>query len=173
MIVLLLFAGHETTTNLIGNGMAHLMGQRDQWSRLCGDPAVIGTAVEELLRFDAPVQSTYRIAKVHTTLSGLDVKPGAIVLMLIGAANRDPNAFESPDRLDLGRTPNRYLSFIVGQRFCLGASLARLGRIAFAGLARRWPDICLIGDELEWDPGYILRGLKRLPVRPRSESLGA
>jgi hypothetical protein len=168
MFVVLLFAGHETTTNLIGNGMAHLMSHPDQWRRLLDDPGLAGSAVEELLRFDAPIQSTYRIAKVSTEVGGVEISPGEIVLVLIGAANHDPAVFQTPGRLDVGRTPNRHLSFIVGQRFCLGASLARLeGRIAFTSLSQRWPDIAPVSDELDWSPGYILRGLKQLLVRPR------
>jgi len=165
MFVVLLFAGHETTTNLIGNGMLAMLRRREHWERLCADPDLAPTAVEELLRWDAPVQGTMRIARTELEIGGVEVRPDDLVLLLIGAANRDADAFERPDELDLARDPNRHLSFAVGQRFCLGASLARLeGRIAFASLARSYPDVALATEEAEWHPSFVLRGLTRLPV---------
>jgi cytochrome P450 len=166
MFIVLLFAGHETTTNLIGNGTLALQRQRDQWQRLCASPELVDTAVEELLRYDAPVQATYRVANTEVEIAGVEVQPGDVTLLLIGAANHDESAFPEAARLDVGRAGNRHLSFIVGQRFCLGASLARLeGRIAFTELTKRFPDMELVSDEVTWTPGFVLRGLDGLPVR--------
>jgi cytochrome P450 len=164
--VVLLFAGHETTTNLIGNGVIALMDQREQWELLCRRPELVGSAVEELLRYDAPVQYTPRLPVVDVEIAGVDIPAGQTLLMLIASANRDPAAFPEPDRLDITRADNRHLSLLVGIRFCLGASLARLeGRVAFEELARRHPDMELTGGEREWNGNPMLRGVRRLPVR--------
>jgi cytochrome P450 len=164
--VVLLFAGHETTTNLIGNGTLALMRDREQWELLCREPQLIDAAVEELLRYDTPVQYTPRLPVVDVEIAGTQIPAGQTLLMLIASANRDPQAFEDPDRLDITRSVNRHLSLLVGIRFCLGASLARLeGRIAFTELSQRYPALELVGDELEWSRNPMLRGVKRLPVR--------
>jgi hypothetical protein len=166
MFVVLLFAGHETTTNLIGNGLIALMRQRDQWTLLCERPDLAETAVEELLRYDAPIQYTARVPVVDADIGGAPIRSGHTLLLLIGSANRDPGAFDEPDRVDITRPGNRHLSLLLGIHFCLGASLARLeGKIAFTELARRFPGLELAADEFEWNGNPMLRGVKRLPVR--------
>ncbi len=164
--VLLLVAGHETTTNLIGNGMLALLCHRDQMQRLKDNPALIENAVEEMLRYDSPVQGTSRIAKVDLELDGRPIKAGQHISLMIGAANRDPAQFSEPDRFDIERRGVRHLSFSHGPHFCLGAQLARLeGRIAIDTLIRRIPDMQLASETLEWRDNYTLRGLKALLVR--------
>jgi cytochrome P450 len=166
MFVVLLFAGHETTTNLIGNGVLALMRRREQWELLCRNPHLVETAVDELLRYDAPVQYTARLPVVDVVVAGTPIRAGQTLLLLIGSANRDPNAFARPDELDITRANNRHLSLLVGIHFCLGASLARLeGRIAFTELTQRYPNLELAADGFEWNPNPMLRGVKRLPVR--------
>jgi cytochrome P450 len=165
MFVVLLFAGHETTTNLIGNGVVALMRQREQWELLCRSPELLESAVEELLRYDAPVQYTSRLPMVDVEIAGIHVPAGQTLLMLIASANRDTRVFERPDRVDISRQGNRHLSLLVGIRFCLGASLARLeGRVAFGELSRRFPAMELAEEQLEWSRSPLLRGVQRLPV---------
>ncbi len=169
MFVVLLFAGHETTTSLIGNGVIALMRQRDQWELLRRRPDLAETAVEELLRFDAPVQYTARVPVCDAEIGGVPIEAGNTVLNLIGSANRDDRVFEAPDRIDITRPSNRHLSLLLGIHFCLGASLARLeGRIAFAELTRRFPNLELAVEPdaaLAWNANPMLRGVRRLPVR--------
>jgi cytochrome P450 len=166
MFVVLLFAGHETTTNLIGNGLVGLMRQRDQWELMCRRPELMETAVEELLRYDAPVQYTARVPIVDAEVGGVPVAAGQTALLLIGSANRDPRVFPDPDRIDITRAGNRHLSLLVGIHFCLGASLARLeGKIAFSALSRRFPECELVESELPWNGNPMLRGVRELPVR--------
>jgi cytochrome P450 len=166
MFVVLLFAGHETTTSLIGNGLVALMRQRDQWELLCRRPELVETAVEELLRYDAPVQYTARVPVVDAEVGGVPIRAGQTLLMLIGSANRDPRAFREPDRIDITRPGNRHLSLLLGIHFCLGASLARLeGTIAFTALARGFPQCELVEDELQWNDNPMLRGVRELRVR--------
>ncbi len=165
MCILLLVAGHETTVNLISNGMLALLRNRDQMQRLRGDPSLIRTTVEELLRYDSPVQLTGRIPLQDLEIGGKRIAKGQEVVALTGAANRDPAQFPDPDRLDLGRTDNRHFAFGAGIHFCLGAPLARVeGQIAIATLVRRMPKIELASDEMEWRETVTLRGLARLPV---------
>ena len=162
---LLLLAGHETTTNLIGNGMLALMCERDEWARLCADPALVDPAVEELLRFDPPVQATVRSAAEDVELGGQTIEAGSLVMVNIGAANRDPAAFDEPDRLDLGRTPCNHLSFGFATHFCMGAPLARLeGQAVFSALSQRMPGVTMPVDDPCYRPNPILRGLKRLDL---------
>ena len=163
--VLLLNAGHETTTNLIGNGVWALLRFPDEKRRLREDPSLANTAVEELLRFDSPVQFTSRILKEDVTVGGKALKAGQLVLLLLGAANRDPAQFAEPDRLDVGRQDNKHVAFGMGPHFCLGAPLARLeGRIVLQTLLRRLPGLRLDGPEPEYRDNFNLRGLKALKV---------
>jgi cytochrome P450 len=162
---LLLVAGHETTTNLIGNGLLALLRHRDQLDRLRAEPALLEPAVEELLRFDSPVQATVRVATADVELGGQRIEAGAIVACGIGAANRDPDAFPEPDRLDVARADNHHLSFGFGAHFCLGAPLARLeAKVAFEALLERFPELSLGEEEPRWRPNLFLRGLQELPL---------
>jgi len=163
--VLLYIAGHETTVNLIGNGLLALLRNPDQLRRLREEPALAASAVEELLRYDGPVQRTARFTTVDVEIGGRAIDKGAMVVTAIGAANRDPAQFPDPDRLDLGRADNRHIAFGFGIHFCLGAPLARLeGQVALGTLARRLPSLALAADAVEWRESQVLRGLKALPV---------
>jgi len=163
--VLLLAAGHETTTNLIGNGVLALLRHPDQLDLLRREPELIESAVEELLRYDSPVQWTGRVALEDLEINGGRVREGQAVAISLGAANRDPDQFSDPERLDIRRAEARHLAFSHGIHFCLGAALARLeGQIAIQTLLRRFPDLRLAGGEPEWRGNFTLRGLERLPV---------
>jgi cytochrome P450 len=161
----LLIAGHETTVNLIGNGTLALLGNRDQLERLRADPSLDRHAVEELLRFDSPVQLTQRITLDEYQVGDVTIPKGQNLVPLLGAANHDPAAFDDPDRLDLGReNANRHLAFGGGHHFCLGAALARLeGEVAIPSLVRRFPTIDLSGEPVHRTT-FTLRGLEHLPV---------
>jgi cytochrome P450 len=162
---LLLIAGHETTVNLIGNGTLALLQHPDQWRLLQEQPGLAGAAVEELLRYDSPVQMTTRIAHETFDFHGHTIRRGQEVAFLLGAANRDPDRFPAPDRLELTRGDSRHLSFGGGIHYCLGAPLARLeGEIAFAALARRLPTLHLATDTIKHRDNFLLRGLSELPV---------
>ena len=164
--ILLLIAGHETTVNLIGNGMLALLRHPDQMALLRSDPALIKTAVEELLRFDPPVQLTGRTAKEDIPLSEGVLPKGQQAILLLGAANRDPRQFVDPDRLDITRAENRHLAFGMGIHFCLGAPLARIeGQIAIGEMARRLGSAELAVAEPAYKENVTLRGLASLPVR--------
>lgn len=164
MAVLLLVAGHETTVNLIGNGIWALLQHPDQWRRLQEHPDLIETAVEELLRYDSPVQMTSRTPKRDVELGGQLISARQVVVLFLGAANRDPEEFEYPDQLDIGRHPNHHLSFSRGIHFCLGAPLARLeGRIAIGTVARRLPGLHSDGEARR--RSYVnLRGFVTMPL---------
>ena len=165
MAFLLLIAGHETTSGLIGNGTLALLRNPSELRRLHDDPSLIRTAVEEMLRYDSPVQLTRRLMLEDAEIDGHGIRKGEDVVALVGAANRDPDQFRHPDRLDIGRADNRHMAFGGGIHFCLGAHLARLeGRIAISELARRWPNMELATDTIEWRDTITLRGLKGLPV---------
>jgi pimeloyl-[acyl-carrier protein] synthase len=166
-LALLFAAGHETTTNLIGNGMLALLRNPDQLARLRSDPALIRSAVEELLRYDSPVQFVARIAKEPVEIGGgEEIALGESVMGLLGAANRDPAQFPEPDLLDIERADVRHLSFGGGIHFCLGGTLARIeGQVAIDGLVRGLPGLELASDDLRWREHINLRGLKALPVR--------
>jgi cytochrome P450 len=162
---LLLVAGHETTVNLIGNGMLALLRHPDQLRRLQQDPALIRSAVEELLRYDSSVQRVTRIVVGQIKIGEQTLGDGEFVSPVLAAANRDPDCFPDPNRLDLGRANNRHVSFGNGPHFCLGAPLARLeGEVAIGALVRRLPALRLDTDTIEWRPKPALRGLERLPV---------
>jgi cytochrome P450 len=163
--VLLLNAGHETTTNLIGNGTYALLRHPEQLKRLRDDPALLATAVEELLRYDSPVQFTSRILTADIELGGKTLRAGQLVLVLLAAANRDPVQFPDPDKLDVGRQNNKHVAFGLGSHFCLGAPLARLeGRLVFEALLRRAPNLRLDGPAPHYRQNFNLRGLESLAV---------
>jgi pimeloyl-[acyl-carrier protein] synthase len=163
--ILLLIAGHETTVNLIGNGTLALLRHPEELRRLRETPGLIPSAVEELLRYDGPVQRTARITSTEVTIGGRTIPKGEMVMPFMGAADRDPAQFPDPDRLDLGRADNRHIAFGWGIHFCLGAPLARVeGQIAIDTLVRRLPRLKLVGDEPEYRQSLTLRGLKALPV---------
>ncbi len=164
--ILLLFAGHETTTNLIGNGFLYSMRHREQWERLVADPSLAGSAVEEYLRYDGPSGALARVAAADLELGGKTIREGQRLFAFMNSANRDPEAFADPDRFDIGREPNVHLTFGHGIHFCLGAPLARLeAQIAATRLAERLPDVRLSGGDPEWHDSLILRGVKRLPLQ--------
>jgi cytochrome P450 len=164
--ILLLVAGHETTVNLLGNGTLALLRHPDQLQRLRDNPGLIGSAVEELLRFDGPVQRTARIPSEDVVIEGRVIAKGEMVMPFIGAADRDPAQFPDPDRLDIARTDNRHVAFGLGIHFCLGAPLARVeGQIAIGTLVRRLPKLALATDAPEFRQSLTLRGLRSLPVR--------
>jgi cytochrome P450 len=159
-------AGHETTTNLIGNGLLALLRHPEQLALLRREPERVPQAVEEMLRFDGPVQATVRVAKEPVELAGVAIGPGALVICGIGAANRDPAVFEDPDRFDVTRRQAHHLAFGFGTHFCLGAPLARLeGEVAFRALLERFPRLELASEPVRWRPNPVLRGLLELGVR--------
>jgi cytochrome P450 len=163
--ILLLGAGHETTTNLIGNGLLALLRHPREWGRLRREPGLVKSAVEELLRFDSPVQLTSRIPRRDVTLRGCRMAAGVEVNVVLGAANRDPLEFPDADRLDLARAENRHVAFGHGPHFCLGAPLARLeAQVAFSRLVERFPSLRAASQEESRRPGLVLRGLAALPV---------
>jgi cytochrome P450 len=168
MAFLLLVAGHETTVNLIGNGILALLTHPDQLERLRSDPSLIKNAIEELLRYDGPIEtSTERFAREDVRLGDKLIPRGEMVLVVIAAADRDPARFDDPDALDITREDNRHLAFGKGIHHCLGAPLARMeGQIAISTLLRRMPNLRLKEhpETLRWRPGLILRGLHALPV---------
>jgi len=163
--ILLLGAGHETTMNLIGNGTLALLRHPDELARLKADPAIMPSAVEEFLRYDGSVQMTARTALVDVELGGKVIPKGTQAIILLGAANRDPEVFPEPDRLDITRKDNKHIVFSYGIHHCLGAPLARVeAQVAFTTLLRRMPKLQLATENLEWRDTVTLRGLKALPV---------
>ena len=165
MCVLLLVAGHETTTNLIGNGLLALLRHPDQLALLREDPALIRPAVEELLRYDSPAQVTVRTPLEDVEVGGTPVPAGVNLDLLLGAANRDPAMFPDPDRLDITRQENKHLAFAHGPHFCLGAPLARLeGQVALGTVVSRFSQLQLAAQQVQWRANFLLRGLTSLPV---------
>jgi len=165
-VSLLFGAGHETTRNLIGNGMLALLRNPGELRRLREDPSLIRSAVEELLRYDSPVQLAGRGARADVVIGGERIAAGEPMMLLIGAANRDPAQFPDPDRLDIGRQDVKMLSFGGGIHFCLGAMLARTeAQVAIGTLLARVAHIELATEDLAWRPHITLRGLSSLPVR--------
>lgn len=163
--ILLLVAGNETTTNLIGNGLAALLEAPEAVARLRAEPAGIPTAVEEMLRYDSPVQGLVRFATRDVEVRGQRIAAGDVVLCLLGAANRDPDAFERPDEFDVTRQENRHLSFGQGVHYCLGAPLARLeADVVFRSLLGRYADIATDEGGLERGGTMLLRGPVRFPL---------
>jgi pimeloyl-[acyl-carrier protein] synthase len=164
--ILTMIGGQETTTNLIGNGLLTLLRHPAQLARLTADLSLVPSAVEELLRFESPVQHTARIAPEDTSLGGKQILKGQSVIAVMAAGNRDPERFPDPDILDIERKDNRHLAFGWAAHFCFGAPLARMeGQIAFSTLLRRLPQIELASASLEWRENLGLRGLKALPLR--------
>ncbi len=165
VVVLLLAAGHETTANLIGNSVWHLSRHREQRERWRREPELRRNAVEELLRYDSPVQMVQRIAVEDLRMRGVRIPKGRLVIPLIGAANRDPERFTDPDRLDLARAAGSPASFGFGAHHCLGAALARVeGEVALAALYDRLPRVRPAVDKPPWRRSIIFRGLTELPV---------
>jgi cytochrome P450 len=165
MSAALVFGGHETTVNLIGNGVLALLRHPAELERLRAEPALAVPAVEELVRYDTPPQFVSRVVAEACELRGSRLRPGDAVLLGIGPANRDPAAFAEPDRLDVARTPNVHLGFGLGTHFCPGAQLSRMeARTAIPALLARFPRLALAGDPVRRRT-FILRGLERLPVR--------
>jgi cytochrome P450 len=163
---LLLFAGHETTMNLICNGTLALVRHPDQWARLRSDPAAwAASATEECLRYDPPVKSTQRIAAEDVEVGGKLIRKHDRIRWTIVSANRDPAVFPDPDRFDVGRQPNPHVAFGAGIHFCLGVTLARLeGQEVFRALGERFPAFRLETERLEYQPSIQFRSLKALPV---------
>jgi cytochrome P450 len=165
-IALLLAAGNETTTNLIGNGVLALLRHPEQLARLSAEPGIAERAVEELLRWDSPVQLTMRIPLEPVELGGVRLAPHHAVVVVLGSANHDPAAFARPDVLDVGREPVEHAAFGYGIHFCLGAQLARLeGQVAIGELTRRFPNMRLAGEPPRWRRLTFLRGVEALPLR--------
>jgi unspecific monooxygenase len=163
---LLLIAGHETTVNLIANGTLALLRHPDQLRRLRDDPSLIRTAVEEVLRFDPPVQMTARIALDDIAVGSATFRKGQLAILLLAAANRDEAQFADPETFDIGREDNRHLAFGMGIHFCVGAPLARVeGQIALSAIAERLRDPALMVETPKYKENLVLRGLEALPVR--------
>ncbi len=164
-VIVTMVGGQETTTNLIGNGLFTLLRHPDELERLRRDPALIPSAVEELLRYESPSQHTARLAPDDLVLGGKEIKKRQAVIAVMGAANRDPERFPDPDKLDLAREDNRHVAFGWGPHFCFGAALARIeGQVAFETMLRRLPGLELDSTPLAWRTNLGLRGLTALPV---------
>lgn len=162
--VLLLMAGHEATVNVIGNGVTALLTHRTEWERLRSDPTLLDSAVEELIRFDSPLQLFERTATEEVEIAGYRVAKGSKIGALLGAAARDPKVFDAPDTLDVGRTPNAHLGFGMGIHYCVGAPLARVEIAAvLTALTKRLPGLRLAAEP-ERRPEFVIRGLRTLPV---------
>jgi cytochrome P450 len=166
-VTLLFAAGHETTVNLIGNGLWSLQSNPSQWETIRDNPSLIPNAIEEILRYECPVQAVARTVAEPISFGGTEFEKGELIVALIGAANRDPEIFPDPDRLDVTRERLRPLSFGGGIHFCIGAQLARIeAEVVFSTLLRRMPDITLPERETpQWRETFTLRGLKTLPAK--------
>jgi cytochrome P450 len=163
--IALLFAGHETTRNLIGNGMYTLLKHPQETAELRETPEMIRSTVEELLRFESPVQFTARVLKEDMEICGQRIPKKWTLFCMLGAANRDPKQFKEPNQLNLKRLNNQHLAFSAGPHFCIGSQLARLeGQVVLLNLVQRFPNMKLVGSRPEWAPTFGLRGLKGLTV---------
>jgi cytochrome P450 len=163
--IALLFAGHETTRNLIGNGMYTLLKHTQETAELRENPDMIRTTVEEILRLESPVQMTARVLKDEMEVCGQRIPKGWTILCMLGAANRDPKQFKEPNQVNLKRLNNQHLAFSAGPHFCIGSQLARLeGQVSLMNLVRRFPKMKLAGPRPEWASTFGLRGLKSLQV---------
>jgi hypothetical protein len=161
---LLLNAGHEASVNVVGNGVLALLRHPAELARLRSDPALVPTAVEEMIRYDAPLQLFERTATEDAEVGGVTVPAGQKIAALLGSANRDPAAFAEPDRFDVARTDNPHIGFGAGIHFCLGAPLARVElQVSLATLLRRFPRLALAGEPLRRRE-FVIRGLRTLPV---------
>jgi hypothetical protein len=164
--ILLLFAGHETTTNHIANGLLALLRFPGEMAKLRHDPSLAPAAVEELLRYDGPNGAQVRIVRKAQSLHGKPLKPGERVFILLNAANRDPRAYPDPDRVMLARDGPPHLAFGFGLHICLGFPLARLeGQIALPAVLARWPRMALTQERLAWLNSMVFRGVTSMPVR--------
>jgi cytochrome P450 len=164
--VMLLIGGHETTRNLIGNGLYTLLSHPEAYHEVRDDPSVWPSALEELLRYESPVQVTGRILKAGLELDGIHVPAGGSIMFMIGAAHRDPRQYQDPDRVDVRRPRNRHLAFGGDAHVCVGSTLARLeGRLSMASIMRRFPDLRLVDEQPDWGPNFAFRGLRTLRVR--------
>jgi len=165
--IVLLFAGHETTANLIGNGLLALLRHPDQLALLRSQPDLTCTAVEEMLRYDSPVQRNRRLATEDVEIAGQRIRRGDAVLVFLGSANRDPERFSDPDALDITRTPNHHMAFGHGIHFCAGAALSRIeAPIAIGALLERFPNLRLAEDfDERWHHNITFRGLESLELR--------
>jgi len=162
--IFILNAGHETTTNLIGNGLYNLLEWPEEKARLLANPDMIETAVEEFLRYDSPVQLGNRLTTAPGRIGDVDVPAGSFVTVAIAAANRDPAAFADPDRLDLGRTANRHIAFASGVHVCVGLTIARMeGRVAIQRFLQRFPNYRLSGAPVRGNRARF-RGFLSIPV---------
>jgi pimeloyl-[acyl-carrier protein] synthase len=169
MCVLLLVAGHETTTHVIGNGLLTLLRHPDQLAHLRDDPALIQPAVEELLRYESPLPAIPRVPLEDVEIGGTVLPAGVSLDLLLGAANRDPDILPDPDRLDITQQDNKHLAFAHGPHFCLGAPLARLeAQVTLGTLVRRFSQLQLAAQRVQWLPLFGLRGLTALPVTWKS-----
>ena len=163
--IVTMVGGQETTTNLIGNGVLTLLRHQDQLERLKQDTSLIPSAVEELLRYESPSQHTARLAPDDVVLGGKTIRKRQAVIAVMGAANRDPERFPDPDKLDLSRQDNRHVAFAWASHFCFGAPLARIeGQTAFATMLQRMPNLRLESGPITWRENLGLRGLTSLPV---------
>ncbi len=163
--ILFLFAGHETTTNLIGNGVRALLQNPEQKAKLIADPSLVAGAVEEMLRFEGPTGAVVRVVKEPFDMRGKTLRKGDRVYAMVNAANHDPEVFEDASRFDITRTPNRHLTFNHGIHFCLGAPLARAeGRIAITRLFARFPNLALASDTAEYMDTLTMRGVREMPM---------
>ena len=166
--MLFLFGGHETTTNLIGNGTRALIRFPQARAEILADPALIDGAVEEVLRYDGPTGAVVRVVKTAHDLHGKHLKAGDRVFIMINAANHDPRQFEAPERFDIRRKPNTHLTFNYGPHFCLGAPLARLeGQIALARVVKRFPSMRLGNEPIHYMDTLVMRGVRSMPVYAR------
>ena len=164
--IVTMVGGQETTTNLIGNGILTLLRHPEELERLREDLSLLPPAVEELLRYESPSQHTARLAPEDVVLGGKLIGKRQAVIAVMGAANRDPERFAEPDRLDLGRQDNRHVAFAWAAHFCFGAPLARIeGQVALEAVLRRMPELHLAGGPLQWRENLGLRGLTALPVK--------
>ncbi|HLQ27840.1 MAG TPA: cytochrome P450 [Ktedonobacteraceae bacterium] len=163
--IVTMVGGQETTTNLIGNGLLTLLRHTDQLEKLKADQSLVPSAVEELLRYESPSQHTARLAPEDVVLGGKTIRERQAVIAVMGAANRDPERFPDPDRLDICRQDNRHVAFAWGSHFCFGAPLARIeGQIAFETVLRRMPNLSLDPGPITWRENLGLRGLTALPM---------